>query len=55
MYDFEANEPTELGFKEGDLIILNKKIDENWFEGTLNGRTGIFPISYVQIEIPLVE
>ncbi|RWS25848.1 lysophosphatidic acid acyltransferase endophilin-like protein [Leptotrombidium deliense] len=53
LYDFDAENPKELAFKEGDIITLNQKLDDNWFEGTLNGKTGMFPISYVQILVPL--
>ncbi|XP_071054499.1 endophilin-A isoform X10 [Onthophagus taurus] len=53
LYDFEAENMGELGFKENDVITLINKIDENWFEGSLNGRTGYFPVSYVRVDIPL--
>jgi endophilin-A len=53
LYDFTAEAPGELGFKEGDMIRLRKKIDDNWLDGEIGGRTGMFPSTYVEVVTPL--
>lgn len=40
-----------MSFKKGDRIILKRQIDENWYHGELNGKTGFFPATYVQVPI----
>jgi hypothetical protein len=47
LYDFEAVNAEELNIQQGDRIIVVKKDDSGWWEGTLNGQTGVFPANYV--------
>ncbi|XP_066247169.1 endophilin-A isoform X4 [Euwallacea similis] len=53
LYDFDAENLGELSFKENDVITLLNKIDENWYEGSIGGRTGYFPVNYVKVDVPL--
>ena len=39
----------ELGFKKGDVIKLVRQVNQDWLEGTLEGRTGILPLSYIKV------
>lgn len=35
----------------GELVVLTRRVDENWYEGRIGTRKGIFPISYVEVII----
>jgi len=48
IYDFEAQDETELGFKVDDVITVLQAIDNEWWQGEIDGRVGIFPVSYIQ-------
>jgi len=48
-YSFAAQTPMELSLIKGETVTITRKVDNNWFEGKLGSRKGIFPISYVEI------
>jgi len=50
LYDFAGEQPGDLPFYNGEVISVTKADDgSGWMTGELNGRTGIFPSSYVQL------
>ncbi|KAL1434794.1 hypothetical protein MTO96_001689 [Rhipicephalus appendiculatus] len=53
IYDYEATCDDELGFEEGQVIrilrtVVHDGVDDGWWEGELDGRTGIFPSLMVE-------
>ncbi|KAK2160623.1 hypothetical protein LSH36_129g05064 [Paralvinella palmiformis] len=48
-YHFTAQSGMEISFRKGDTVSLIRRIDNNWFEGRVDGRHGIFPVSYVEV------
>ncbi|KAI0173555.1 hypothetical protein GGR52DRAFT_543490 [Hypoxylon sp. FL1284] len=48
LFDFVPSEPGELEFKKGDIIAVLESVYKDWWRGSLKGRTGIFPLNYVE-------
>lgn len=48
IYDYTKDKDDELTFMEGAIIYVIKKNDDGWFEGVINGTTGLFPGNYVE-------
>uniref|UniRef100_A0A8C0XHL0 Intersectin-2 n=1 Tax=Castor canadensis TaxID=51338 RepID=A0A8C0XHL0_CASCN len=49
MYDYVANNEDELNFSKGQLINVMNKDDPDWWQGEVNGMTGLFPSNYVKM------
>ena len=52
MFDYEPENPDELKLTEGDIVVVtNQNIPdtEGWWEGELNGITGVFPSNFVDL------
>lgn len=52
IYDYKNNNGEELNFVIGDIIMVDsaQAFVSDWWTGTLNGKTGIFPAQYVKID-----
>ncbi|CAE6507099.1 unnamed protein product [Rhizoctonia solani] len=49
-YEYEAAEPNEISFSEGERITNIEMVDEGWWQGTNSrGETGLFPATYVEL------
>ncbi|GAB0098168.1 SH3 domain-containing protein [Sergentomyia squamirostris] len=48
-YNFNAQSAIELSLNKGELVKLTRRVDDNWFEGRIANRKGIFPVAYVEV------
>ena len=51
LFDFvdeDGDHDNYLAFAEGDVVVLHGKPDEDWWEGELSGRRGLFPSNFVE-------
>lgn len=53
LYSFKSEREGELNFDPGDVIVLTNRVDENWFEGSIGSRSGLFPANYVDVLVSL--
>ncbi|XP_076245202.1 SH3 domain-containing lethal (3) 05822 isoform X2 [Calliopsis andreniformis] len=55
LYDFPLMREDDLSFKEGDVIYLIRKVNDEWMEGRIGSREGIFPTNFIDIKVPLPD
>ncbi|XP_060598250.1 uncharacterized protein LOC132752021 isoform X18 [Ruditapes philippinarum] len=48
-YTFNSQTSVELPLNKGDIVTLLRNVDDNWFEGRVGNRQGIFPVAYVEV------
>ncbi|XP_054998970.1 E3 ubiquitin-protein ligase SH3RF2 isoform X2 [Sorex araneus] len=49
LYSYRGQNPGDLRFNKGDVILLRRQLDENWYQGEVNGVSGIFPANSVEV------
>lgn len=47
-FDFSPQEDGELPLHRGDIVTVTDHSDKNWWTGDCEGRTGMFPVAYVE-------
>ncbi|KAL0077537.1 hypothetical protein J3Q64DRAFT_1768139 [Phycomyces blakesleeanus] len=49
LYDYSGDDPsTDLSFRQGQTIQVTEYVNDDWWRGTLNGKSGIFPQNHVK-------
>ncbi|XP_065201990.1 uncharacterized protein l(3)05822 [Planococcus citri] len=51
LFDYTGDHVEDLSFKENDKIILKRFVNEEWLEGDIDGKSGIFPVCFVKVII----
>ena len=52
LYEFTGEHQDGLSFRKNDTIEIIEAVNRDWWKGSLQGREGLFPSSYVDCEIP---
>ncbi|KAH6896450.1 hypothetical protein BKA70DRAFT_755148 [Coprinopsis sp. MPI-PUGE-AT-0042] len=49
LYDYDSVEAGDLKIKEGQRVLVTERSSDDWWTGEVNGKSGLFPASYVQL------
>ncbi|XP_061166815.1 dynamin-binding protein-like [Saccostrea echinata] len=49
LYKFEGQSDNELSFDANEIVYLIQHVDDQWTEGEIDGRIGLFPTCFVSI------
>lgn len=48
-HDYKPENPDELALEVGQIVEILKQEEEGWWEGSINGKSGLFPSNFVDI------
>ncbi|XP_023855528.1 CD2-associated protein isoform X2 [Salvelinus sp. IW2-2015] len=48
LFDYVPQNEDELELKIGDTIDINEEVEEGWWSGTMDGKSGLFPSNFVK-------
>ncbi|XP_069098747.1 SH3 domain-containing protein 19 isoform X2 [Pleurodeles waltl] len=49
LHDFSGENSDDLSLTAGEFVQLLEKLDDEWYQGHIKGRTGMFPASFVKV------
>ncbi|KAF7268532.1 hypothetical protein GWI33_018405 [Rhynchophorus ferrugineus] len=53
LYDYRASHPSDLDFQAGDVVIFLRRINDDWIQGKIIDKEGMFPEKFVEVKVPL--
>lgn len=48
LFEYQPQNEDELELKVGDIVEITEEVEEGWWSGTLNGKSGLFPSNFVK-------
>ncbi|KAI7799943.1 CD2-associated protein, partial [Triplophysa rosa] len=48
LFEYVPQNEDELELKVGDIIDITEEVEEGWWSGTMNGKSGLFPSNFVK-------
>ncbi|XP_061099311.1 CD2-associated protein isoform X2 [Conger conger] len=48
LFEYVPQNEDELELKAGDIIDINEEVEEGWWNGSMNGKSGLFPSNFVK-------
>ncbi|XP_042325431.1 CD2-associated protein isoform X2 [Sceloporus undulatus] len=54
LFEYIPQNEDELELKLGDIIDIHEEVEEGWWSGTLNGKSGLFPSNFVK-ELEIID
>ncbi|KAK3597309.1 hypothetical protein CHS0354_010940 [Potamilus streckersoni] len=49
LFSYEPENEDELKLELGDIVDVIRQAEDGWYEGSVNGKTGVFPSNFVEV------
>ncbi|ESK93071.1 protein that induces appearance of [Moniliophthora roreri MCA 2997] len=49
LYDYDSSEPGDLQIRANQRVLVTERTSDDWWTGTFNGKSGLFPATYVKL------